>query len=194
MVGPIPDQSELQSPIYLKELVLYRANYSQDSIVFEPLSIVATMSIRTDVSDIPEGTSTIQSQLLSGRHHFRATVRCCHTVNPRTIKCQSITSMMPFMCQSIAIPVLVNCQSISDANIQPICHSNAYPKLICQSANLNPILQSNATWTISQSPNAPSTHLSAPIINTGLWPIGRALPRIDTHHANPMPIGGQLCM
>ena len=53
MVGPIPDQSELQSPIYLKELVLYRANYSQDSIVFEPLSIVATMSIHGQSSANP---------------------------------------------------------------------------------------------------------------------------------------------
>ena len=40
MVGPIPDQSELQSPIYLKELVLYGANYSQDGIQSaNPISI-----------------------------------------------------------------------------------------------------------------------------------------------------------
>ena len=117
-------------------------------------------SIRTDVSGLPEGTSTIQSQLLSGRHHFRATVRCCHTVNPRTIKCQSISSMMPTVCQSIANPVPVNCQSISNAvptrcqyganvnsgpiqqsiiNMPILYQSNANPGPICQSITNQPI-------------------------------------------------------
>ena len=39
------------------------------------------MSIRTDVSDIPEGTSTIRSQLLPGRNHFQITVTRCQDVN-----------------------------------------------------------------------------------------------------------------
>ena len=45
MAMPILDQSELQTPTQLKELVLYGANYSQDGIIFEPRSGVATISI-----------------------------------------------------------------------------------------------------------------------------------------------------
>ena len=183
---PIPDQSTNLSPIYDQSTSPIPTHQADEScITNNPPNCknrqhsnhphwhsigngpANNRPIRVTNPHLVKGTSTIRCQLLSGPHHSRATVRCCHNVNARTIKCQSITSMMPFMCQSIAIPVLVNCQSISNANTQPICHSNAYPKLICQSANLKPIFQSNATWTISQSPNAPSTHLSAPTINTG---------------------------
>ena len=52
----------------------------------------------------------------------------------------------------------------------------------------------NTVATIDPSanpiPNGPSTHLSAPILKTGLAPIGSTLARIDTDHANPLPIGG----
>ena len=79
--------------------------------------------IRVTNPHLVKGTSTIRCQLLSGPHHSRATVRCCHNVNARTIKCQSITSMMPFMCQSIAIPVLL----IANPFPMPILSQSAIP-------------------------------------------------------------------
>ena len=139
-----------------------------------------------------------------------------HSANSKTIR-QSSTDPFPIQDQSVnQKPILyqsanpppthqddanlpIQCQSNNPWQIQsvenlPIHHQSVYPtSILYQSmrANPSPICQSVAPGTYTQSPNGPSAHLSAPIIRTGLSPIGRTLARIDRDHANPVPIGGQ---
>ena len=138
-----------------------KSYFQIDTAYVNSASIQANQTpIQVTIPHLVKGTSTIRSQLLSGRHHFQTTVRCPHNVNPRTIKCQSIISMMPTVRQSIANPVPVNCQSISNAvptrcqyganvnsgpiqqsiiNMPILYQSNANPGPICQSITNQPI-------------------------------------------------------
>ena len=84
-----------------------------------------TRPIRVTKPHLLKGTSTIQSQLLSGQHSFRTTLNCRHNVIPWTIKCQSTISMLPIMCQSIADPPME-------------CHMNHIPTTHLSAPIINP--------------------------------------------------------